>query len=483
MNREAESTAMRPLARAVTKSLDNVRNLLREACLRNNTPNGPIKLDNNELVTEALLENLKIFDGLFAEFELAYVSAMVPVKSTQEYELQQLIGVLFSETLQRALKMKLLAQEMVDDCDPALMFTIPRLAIVSGLLVFPNGPLCIDKPVEEMSEMFRPFRTLLHKIRELLWTLNKRELFMLEKLLCDNEQISDVKSVGDFNMCGDGDSFIDRFYNDYPLCKDYISNFYTVSINNGDQEADFVDEATEAKNENEPLVCEETMNDRCISGSVDIPSTSGYLMTNSISNDAMVSSEVREHVGGVESLPDRDCLEVICVAAATLSSLLTNSKTSRVAATDEKSQLKPDFQDVESTDDSGICTENTSLDRSPSLELNDGKNCSRRDTNVSHTLSRNCDKKSMTPRGRNKKTYQVPVDYSPCTSRTPNAVTPSRKHVRHQRHCDSSPEDDPSVGSSDTSSFNSSCADDEEIALAMQAAEVASRNEVREKYQ
>jgi hypothetical protein len=60
--------------------------------------------------------------------------------------------------LYRALKMKLLTQEMVDDYDPALMFTIPRLAIVSGLLIFPDGPLCLDRTPSDMSEMFRPFR-------------------------------------------------------------------------------------------------------------------------------------------------------------------------------------------------------------------------------------------------------------------------------------------------------------------------------------
>jgi len=54
--------------------------------------------------------------------------------------------------------MKLLTQEMVDDYDPALMFTIPRLAIVSGLLIFPDGPLCLDRTPVDMSEMFRPFR-------------------------------------------------------------------------------------------------------------------------------------------------------------------------------------------------------------------------------------------------------------------------------------------------------------------------------------
>lgn len=58
----------------------------------------------------------------------------------------------------RALDMNLLTQEMVDVYDPALMFTIPRLAIVSGLLIFPDGPFCLDRTPACMSEMFRPFR-------------------------------------------------------------------------------------------------------------------------------------------------------------------------------------------------------------------------------------------------------------------------------------------------------------------------------------
>lgn len=451
MNREAESTAMRPLAKAVTRSLENVRNLLREACLRNNTPNGPIKLDNNELVTEMLLESLKIFDKLFAQFELAYVSAMVPVKSTQEYELQELIGVLFSETLQRALKMKLLTQEMVDDCDPALMFTIPRLAIVSGLLVFPNGPLCIDKQMEEMSEMFRPFRTLLHKIRELLWTLNKRELYTLEKLLCDNEQISDVKSVSEYGVSNDLDNFIDRFYNDYPLCKDYISNFYTVSVNNGDIiDAEPVDEATE-------------ITQKDTSENVDIPSTSGYLMSNTISSDSIAGAGNPRSAVRVDSLPDHDSLEVISVAAATLSTLLSKN--------DPNNESRAS-NDVESTDDSGVCTENTSLDRSPSLEIEDNR--------------KKCDKSlcrcaSSSARCRATKACRAHADFSPGASRSAvKAKETQRKRGKVLRRGGGKEED--SSSSSDTSSFNSNCADDEEIALAMQAAELASRNEVRAKY-
>lgn len=190
MNRETESSQMRPLAKAVTKSLDHVRNLLREQCLRNKTPNSlTLNLDLNDAVTETLCESLKIFDRLFAEFELLYVSAMVQVKSKQEHEMQELICVLFSETLQRALRIGLLDQEQVDYYDPSLMFSIPRLAIVAGLVIYNKGPLNMSMPADQLSEMFRPFRTLLIKIRDLLRTLNSNELYQLEKLLCTNEDI------------------------------------------------------------------------------------------------------------------------------------------------------------------------------------------------------------------------------------------------------------------------------------------------------
>lgn len=88
--------------------------------------------------------------------------------------------------LSRALHLSLLSQDQVDSCDPALMFTIPRLAIVAGLLIFPDGPLCLDRG--ELSDMFRPFRSLLIKIRELLWTLSKSELSALERSLCSVDE-------------------------------------------------------------------------------------------------------------------------------------------------------------------------------------------------------------------------------------------------------------------------------------------------------
>ncbi|KAL6082860.1 hypothetical protein STEG23_002554, partial [Scotinomys teguina] len=123
MNRELESMAMRPLAKELTRSLEDVRGTLRDQALR----------DLNTY-TEKMQEALRHFDVLFAEFELSYVSAMVPVKSPREYYVQQEVIVLFCETVERALDFGYLTQDMIDDYEPALMFTIPRLAIVWDLL-------------------------------------------------------------------------------------------------------------------------------------------------------------------------------------------------------------------------------------------------------------------------------------------------------------------------------------------------------------
>uniref|UniRef100_G3W9D4 Lateral signaling target protein 2 homolog n=1 Tax=Sarcophilus harrisii TaxID=9305 RepID=G3W9D4_SARHA len=178
MNREIESMAMRPLAKDLTHSLEELRNLIRDQALR----------DLN-IYTEKMKESLKHFDVLFAEFELSYVSAMVPVKSPKEYYVQQEVIVLFCETVERALKLGYLTQDMIDDYEPALMFTIPRLAIVCGLVVYSEGPLNLDRKAEDMSELFRPFHTLLRKIRDLLQTLTEEELHTLERNLCISQDM------------------------------------------------------------------------------------------------------------------------------------------------------------------------------------------------------------------------------------------------------------------------------------------------------
>lgn len=79
---------MRPLAKALTKSLENVRNLLREQCFRN-----PPEF------TEKICESLKILDRLFAEFELSYVSAMVPVKTVYVICFNYIVTYFFKKSL------------------------------------------------------------------------------------------------------------------------------------------------------------------------------------------------------------------------------------------------------------------------------------------------------------------------------------------------------------------------------------------------
>ncbi|XP_023555880.1 lateral signaling target protein 2 homolog isoform X2 [Octodon degus] len=178
MNRELESVAMRPLAKELTRSLEDVRGALRDQALR-----------DLSTYTEKMREALRHFDVLFAEFELSYVSAMVPVKSPREYYAQQEVIVLFCETVERALDCGYLTQDMIDDYEPALMFTIPRLAIVCGLVVYADGPLNLERKVEDMSELFRPFHTLLRKIRDLLQALTEEELHTLERSLCVSQEL------------------------------------------------------------------------------------------------------------------------------------------------------------------------------------------------------------------------------------------------------------------------------------------------------
>uniref|UniRef100_A0A1B0DBT5 Lateral signaling target protein 2 homolog n=1 Tax=Phlebotomus papatasi TaxID=29031 RepID=A0A1B0DBT5_PHLPP len=258
LNREAESTEMRPLAKAVTRSLDN-----------------------------------------------------------QEHEMQEMICVLFSETVQRALKIGLLDQEQVDSFDPALMFSIPRLAIITGLVIYDKGPLNMTMPAEQLSEMFRPFRTLLIKIRDLLRTLNKSELYQLEKLLCTNE---DIHLKCDFNcddeklIRGDEELVISDC-----CSKEKLPSFYSV--------------VNEDESGSEWHSSEEDRED--VVGSVVVKEDNGDLPNDAPLTDSFISSD--------------------------------DEFTVRAAQTQDVDN-KPEATSTSDRQDSGIGTENTSLDRTPDSE-------------------------------------------------------------------------------------------------------------------
>ncbi|KHJ95129.1 hypothetical protein OESDEN_04927 [Oesophagostomum dentatum] len=191
IDHESESDAIRPLAKELTRHLDSLRDLLKDQSLRD-----PL------IYTDAIKESLLKFDHLFAAFEFQYVSAMVPVKSVKEHDAQLDVAVLFSDVLDRALQQKLITQDQIDSFDPIVMICIPRLAIrgnvdvFRGLIYYPEGALNVDGPAENMSEMFRPYYSLLNKIRNLLLALTPNELLKVEKILCTGEtQVTEEKDA------------------------------------------------------------------------------------------------------------------------------------------------------------------------------------------------------------------------------------------------------------------------------------------------
>ncbi|CAO1419653.1 unnamed protein product [Diamesa serratosioi] len=367
LNREVESAEMRPLAKAVTKSLDNVRNMLRDQCLRHNTPNSPtLKLDFNDSTTENLYESLKIFDRLFAEFELLYVSAMVQVKTIQEHEIQELMCVLFSETLQRALKLGILEQEQVDSYDPSLMFSIPRLAIISGLIIFNKGPLNMDQNSDQLSEMFRPFRKLLIKMRDYLRTLNKNELLQLEKLLCTNEEIGANQSATEETTAQSCDANQQQPKDTTTTNVKIVT--YNSSTTNDDNEYNNTTTTTNTMNQNRNKEIDYC--DRMES------TTSDWIVEDEdVADD---EDEQSENTASYENLVVADCASGYLVPNTNLGNLLQSTNAPLTyniipSGQDDKEQETTNVTDGTELPpcnvDSGLGnSENVSLDRSPELD-------------------------------------------------------------------------------------------------------------------
>lgn len=111
----------------------------------------------------------------------------------------------------------------------------------------------MDQSSDHLSEMFRPFRKLLIKMRDYLRTLNKTELFQLEKLLCTNEEINLTQSTPDesTSQCIDEQKTLSTTTNvtilrnsDTITTSKSDENFY--SIEKGSKAGDWVAEEAEA---------------------------------------------------------------------------------------------------------------------------------------------------------------------------------------------------------------------------------------------
>lgn len=198
VDREAESESIRPMAKTFVRHLEKLRDQLKEQAIRDPSH-----------YPDSIRTQLQVFDRLFAEFEFAYVSAMVPVKSVREYDRQLDVAVLFSDCLTRAIKVGYINREQIDDCDPNVIIALPRLAIVWGLLYYPDGALDVKKDKDGLSEMFRHFHKLLIIVRNLLLTLSAEELCQLElKLVTGSDEYTPPSSIRTLEQQFECDSIV-----------------------------------------------------------------------------------------------------------------------------------------------------------------------------------------------------------------------------------------------------------------------------------
>ncbi|UYV83503.1 ZFYVE28 [Cordylochernes scorpioides] len=122
-------------------------------------------------------------------------------------------------------------------------------AVYRGLLVYPEGPLNVDASPSGMSELFRPFHSLLYKIRtcreqkgwccrDLLRTLTSEELGFLEKMLCsleDPKAVAFPPSPGSGLAVGCGGQ---------ELCKQFVRDFYAFNFGDSREEEEEEEEET-----------------------------------------------------------------------------------------------------------------------------------------------------------------------------------------------------------------------------------------------
>ncbi|XP_025018519.1 lateral signaling target protein 2 homolog [Tetranychus urticae] len=212
MNHESESDALRPIAKTLTVKLDQLRLELRHCCA---------DIDDNFMIYKDrigldLMFKLQQFDRIFANFEYEYVKAMLPIKTVKEIEQQQDLMVLFSESVQSALKRGLISQDEFDECEPTVIINIPRLAIIHGLVRCGQESPILKRDKSQLSSVFKPFHSRLHRIHSLLQFLRPVEIEILEKILINKD--SELSAMDSFSWLKGvnliGDHLSQRRYSD-----------------------------------------------------------------------------------------------------------------------------------------------------------------------------------------------------------------------------------------------------------------------------
>ncbi|KAI1304650.1 Lateral signaling target protein 2 [Halotydeus destructor] len=187
MNHETESELLRPMAKTLTHSLDELRMQLRHTC--SGIDESFFMSFHHKLINLELMLKMEEFDRLFSTFEYEYVKAMLPIKTADEIEKLHELTVLFSEAVSSALQRRLLLQEDIDDCQPHVMIAIPRLAIMYALTQCSESSIVQSKK-EQVPEIFKPFHSVLSRLRELIAALRPVEIELLERMLTNEESVT-----------------------------------------------------------------------------------------------------------------------------------------------------------------------------------------------------------------------------------------------------------------------------------------------------
>jgi hypothetical protein len=155
MNHETESEQLRPMAKMLTNTLEQLRLELRHGIMDIDT-SFFIFTHPHPRITSRLKDKLQSFDVLFSNFEYEYVRAMLPIKTAEEIEKLHELTALFSEAVGYFLKKNIISQSDLDECNPHVLIAIPRLAILYALVHCSDS--CIYRHrKDQLSSIFRPF--------------------------------------------------------------------------------------------------------------------------------------------------------------------------------------------------------------------------------------------------------------------------------------------------------------------------------------
>eukprot|EP01134_Creolimax_fragrantissima_P001706 CFRG1706T1 len=246
--REEATVAIQPAAAGLCEAFEACSRVLRAQAKRN-----PMVYN-----TPKVVETLRHFDMSWIHFEYLYVHAVMPCKTLLQYDEKMHMTVMFSEAVMRGLKNRTITVDQMEYYDPQVMFTIPRLAVLSCVLLNPN--------TAEGYSLLKPYTKQLDSIKLKVSRLNSQNMRDLENSLSATEDINiertetmqdlfvAISDISDRMQSGDTNqdyrdimSTLFKMYEDIPHpLADHISTEESESTN--EVSTDFLRKSTFSRN-------------------------------------------------------------------------------------------------------------------------------------------------------------------------------------------------------------------------------------------